>query len=86
VKKKEPDNVVAIGDAKQRLKPGDIVQLLTGGCKMVVGMRVKDAKGNDGYLDCYWFDKGLVPAGHLTTVTNFYWSKVFPISVLKRVK
>jgi uncharacterized protein YodC (DUF2158 family) len=86
-KDSEDSNVVAIGRAKRRLKPGDIVQLLTGGCKMVVGVAgIKDSKGGGDYVDCYWFGKGFIPVGHLTTATVFYWSKVFPVSVLKRVK
>jgi uncharacterized protein YodC (DUF2158 family) len=87
MKKAVPTNVVSIGKARESLKPGDIVQLLTGGPKMVVGLRVKDTKGAELYVDCYWINDGIVSTGGIQTIVmQGAWSKVFPIAVLKRVK
>lgn len=85
MRKEKDSNVVAIGQAKRRLKPGDIVQLLTGGCSMVVGSLAKDGS----CADCYWVDDGILtnPGNGISHIhTRFYWSKVFPVTVLKRVK
>lgn len=81
--------VVPIASAKEVLKPGDIVQLLTGGCHMVVGSLVKDEKGVENYVDCYWASPAIVTAGGSIPAgldLLYYWNKVFPIAVLKRVK
>lgn len=76
------------GAPPRRLKPGDIVQMLTGGPKMVVGSYTKDGKGgmNCDYVDCHWISNGLASTGGVNTVQiECPWSKVLPVTVLKKV-
>ena len=81
--KQRRDDVI---DINSGIKPGDIVQLKTGGPKMVVMRIVVHGQHKDREAECYWWAVGLQGWGGVTYRGNIPWGKIFPLPGLVKVE
>lgn len=74
-----------VTDIDSRIKPGDIVQLKSGGPRMTVVRITRHAQHKDLQAECYWWSSGVQAWGYSVIRTSVPWGKDFPLAGLKKV-